>query len=80
MSGQGDPNPFVAETTGLHPADRVGPEPVAFRPWVCFRKEEVFEMCGALALAEVLLDHLGQPVDAARMAAVFELLEAGLVR
>ena len=53
---------------------------MALRPLVTYRKEEVFEVCGALALAEVLLGRLGRTVEAARMAAVFDLVEAGLTR
>jgi hypothetical protein len=42
-------------------------------------KEEVFEICGALALGESLLKHLGRPSEAAHLAAVFEVVEGRLV-
>jgi hypothetical protein len=58
----------------------VAPEPVRIGPWVHYRKDEVFEICGALALAEVVLARLGRDVEAARMASVFDLVEGGLVR
>ncbi len=56
------------------------PAPVAIRPWVRYRKDDVFEVCGALALAETLLGRHGHREEAAHMAAVFELVEAGLTR
>lgn len=58
---------------------RVGdPAPVVMPAWVRYRKDDVFEVCCALALAEVLLAQTGHRAEAARMAAVFELVEAGL--
>lgn len=42
--------------------------------------EEIWEICGALALAESVLRSLGRDADAARMAVVFEAAEAGLAR
>jgi hypothetical protein len=53
---------------------------VRLRPWVRYHKEEVFEICGALALAEVLLARLGREAEASRMATVFELVEGALGR
>lgn len=58
----------------------MAPKPVRLGPWVRYRKDEVFEICGALALAEVVLARLGHEVEAARMASVFELVESGLAR
>ena len=58
----------------------MAPQPVRLGPWVRFRKDEVFEICGALALAEAVLARSGHEVEAARMASVFELVEGGLVR
>lgn len=55
-------------------------EPARLRPWVRYDKEEVFEICGALALAEVLLARLGREVEASRMAVVFDLVEGRLAR
>lgn len=55
-------------------------EPASLRPAVHYAKEEVFEICGALALAEVVLSYLNRPVEAARMAVVFDLVEGRLVR
>lgn len=49
--------------------------PVGFSPWVGYRKEEVWEVCAALALAESLLTRLDHPIEAARMAEVFEVVE-----
>lgn len=66
-----------------HTAPPGGPElPQRLRigSWVSFGKEEVFEICGALALAEVLLARLGRQAEASRMATVFDLVEAGLAR
>jgi hypothetical protein len=57
-----------------------GPTPVRIAEHVCYPKQEIFEVCGALALAEAMLRRLGRPVDAARMAAVFEVVEGGLAR
>jgi hypothetical protein len=60
-------------------ARRGGPtEPLRLRPWVRYDKEEVFEICGALALAETLLTRLGREVEASRMAVVFDLVEGRL--
>ena len=56
------------------------PAPVAIRPWVRYPKDDVFEVCGALALAEALLDRYGHREEAAHMAAVFDVVEAGLTR
>ena len=50
-------------------------QPVAFGPWVSYPKEEVFEICGALALAEAVLVRAGSSVEAARMAVVFRMVE-----
>jgi hypothetical protein len=54
------------------------PEPVRLRQWVRYRRDEVYEICAALALAEALLAGAGRPQDAARMAAVFRMVEGGL--
>jgi hypothetical protein len=45
---------------------------------VVFAKDDVFEVCGALALAEAVLRRCGRPLEAARMGEVFSLVEAGL--
>jgi hypothetical protein len=42
-------------------------------------KDEVFEICGALALAESLLSQLGRVGDAAYIASVFDVVEGRLV-
>jgi len=55
-------------------------QPVRFAPRVLYEKAEVFEICAALALAEVLLARLGRQADAARMADVFEMAERALTR
>ncbi|MGP0031315.1 MAG: hypothetical protein ACLPVF_12510 [Acidimicrobiales bacterium] len=41
-------------------------------------KEEVFEICAALALAEALLRPLGHEAEAAHLAAVFDVVEGRL--
>ncbi|HUA95767.1 MAG TPA: hypothetical protein VMB82_09595 [Acidimicrobiales bacterium] len=56
------------------------PEPLRLRRWVHYRRDEVYEICAALALAEVLLARAGRPEEASRMAAVFGLAESGLAR
>jgi hypothetical protein len=43
-------------------------------------KNEVFEICGALALAESILSRLGLPGEAAYLATVFDVVEGRLVR
>ncbi len=53
---------------------------VSFARRVVYEKSEVFEICAALALAEALLNRLGRPDDAARMADVFEMAERALAR
>jgi hypothetical protein len=42
-------------------------------------KKEVFEICGALALAESLLARLGLLEEAAYLATVFDVVEGRLV-
>jgi hypothetical protein len=42
-------------------------------------KDEVFDICGALALSESLLRRLGMPTEAAHLATVFEMVEGRLV-
>ena len=56
------------------------PERVVVPAWIAYPKEDVFEVCGALAIAEVLLRRAGRRGSAERMAAVLELVEAGLAR
>lgn len=56
------------------------PEPLRLRRWVRYRRDEVYEICAALALAEVLLSRSGRPEEASRMAAVFDMAESGLAR
>ena len=55
------------------------PPPARFAPRVDFLKNEVFEICGALALAESLLERLGLPGEAAYLATVFDVVEGRLV-
>jgi hypothetical protein len=52
--------------------------PAHFGAKVELLKDEVFEICGALALAESLLARLGRRRDAAYLAAVFEVVEGRL--
>ena len=55
-----------------------GAPTVRFATRVEYSKDEVFEVCGTLALAERLLHHLGRPLEAAGVARAFELMEGGL--
>jgi hypothetical protein len=55
------------------------PTPARFAARVGFLKNEVFEICGALALAESLLARLGLPGEAAYLATVFDVVEGRLV-
>jgi len=57
----------------------VGPSPVQFAPRVNFLKEEVFEICAAVALAESLCKRLGLDCEAAHLASVFEVVERRLI-
>lgn len=57
-----------------------GAGPLRFACSVRFEKEEVFEICAALALAEVLLAGLGREAESSRMAVVFDLAEGRLAR
>ena len=69
-----------------HPAGTVaGPRETAAEPLrigasVRYSKGDAFEICGALALAESVLRSAGHRADAALLAAVFEVAEAGLSR
>jgi hypothetical protein len=54
------------------------PAPARFSARVCFLKNEVFEICGALALAESLLARVGLPAEAAYLATVFDVVEGRL--
>jgi hypothetical protein len=55
------------------------PTPARFAARVDFLKDEVFEICGALALAESLLARLGLAKEAAYLAGVFDVVEGRLV-
>jgi hypothetical protein len=55
------------------------PPPARFAARVDFLKNEVFEICGALALAESLLARLGLPGEAAYLATVFDVVEGRLI-
>jgi hypothetical protein len=50
-----------------------------FTAHIDFLKAEVFDICGALALGESLLNWLGRPDEAAHLAAVFSVVEGRLV-
>jgi hypothetical protein len=65
----------------------VGPEcrcprrqmaPPYFAERIAFLKEEVFDICDALARAETSLWRLGQGPEAAQLSGVFELVEGRL--
>jgi hypothetical protein len=55
------------------------PSATRFAARVDFLKNEVFEICSALALAESLLTRLGLPGEAAYLATVFDVVEGRLV-
>jgi hypothetical protein len=55
------------------------PSAARFAARVDFLKDEVFEICGALALAESVLVRLGRPGEAAYLATVFDVVEGRLV-
>lgn len=77
-----------AEPGGSEPGGEPGDEaagnevgaPLRIGPCVRYSKADAFEICAALALAESVLRSLGRETDAALVAAVFEVAEAGLVR
>jgi hypothetical protein len=50
-----------------------------FAPQVHFLKDEVFDICGALALGESLFNRLGRPNEAAYLATIFDVVEGRLV-
>jgi len=54
------------------------PVPLRIAPWARYAKAEVFEICGALALAEAALQRVGLGEEAARVADAFDLAESGL--
>ncbi len=60
------------------PDPQTAPSPTRFCPVVPFDKDEVFEICAALALGEAVLGSLGRGAEAAHLAAVFEMAEGRL--
>jgi hypothetical protein len=58
--------------------DGAPPPPARFASRVEFLKDEVFEICGALALGESILTCLGMPEEAAHLGIVFEVVEGRL--
>jgi hypothetical protein len=52
--------------------------PLRFPAWAAYSKVDVFDLCDVLAQAERALIRVGEREEAARVAAAFELLEAGL--
>jgi hypothetical protein len=60
------------------PDDGAPPAPARFASRVEFLKDEVFDICGALALGESILACLGMPDEAAHLGAVFEVVEGRL--
>ena len=56
-----------------------GGERVSFSRAVVLTKREAFEACEACADAERALLRTGRAVEAARLAALFELIEARLI-
>ena len=62
-----------------HPPSQSGSQRLRFASVLVFTKREAFELCEACADAERALLRNGRPIEAARMAAVFELIESRLV-
>jgi hypothetical protein len=56
------------------------PTPIRLAARVDLLKEEVFAVCGALALGEALLRRLGYPIQATHLATVFDLVEGRLAQ
>jgi hypothetical protein len=54
------------------------PSPLRFPSRAAYTKGDVFGLCDVLARAEQVLIRLGEHEEAARVAAAFDLLEAGL--
>jgi hypothetical protein len=54
------------------------PDPARFAAKIAFLKEEVFEICGALALGESTLRQLGMLSEAARISVLFDDVEGRL--
>jgi hypothetical protein len=50
-----------------------------FAPQVNFLKDEVFDICGALALGESLFNRLGLTNEAAYLSSVFGVVEGRLI-
>ena len=59
---------------------RVQPEQLRIPAWVVYPKDDVFDLCDAVARAERALIRAGEQGEAARLAAAFEVLESGLSR
>ena len=60
------------------PDDGAPPPAARFASRVEFLKDEVFDICGALALGESILACAGMPDEAAHLGAVFEVVEGRL--
>ncbi len=56
-----------------------GARATPFAPHVTFLKDEVFDICGALALGESVFTRLGLSDEATYLATVFDLVERRLV-
>jgi hypothetical protein len=56
----------------------VGVAPLRIPAWVLYSKGDVFGLCDTLARAERVLIGAGETEEAARVAAAFDVLEAGL--
>ena len=70
--------PPAARTARAGPADPAAADEVRFAARVELAKDEVFEVCATLALAERVLHRLGRPLEALGAARAFELMEARL--
>ena len=74
--GRGDGRSGGRGVGGLHPR----PAPLRIPARATYSKDAVFELCEVLARAERALIRSGEPDEAVRVAAAFEVLEAGLAR
>jgi hypothetical protein len=75
----GDPGRRFVDRARQRGGAARGTRPPHFSAHVDFLKDEVFEICGALALGEGVLDRLGLHYEASQLAAVFAVVEGRLV-
>lgn len=71
--------PLAGDGAGGNQPGPAHPTPARFVASIDFLKDEVFEICGALALCEALLIRAGLVAEARRVAAVFDVVESRLM-